>query len=248
MSSVQLPFWGMKRESFQFFTWNKKRGKSEKINDVILCSNFDLKEENEPQVLNISMWWLSADMSLKMKISIKWAWKYLHEELDSDAPQVQLTFWFQDIDLLTFQPCFKADVFYWWSLGEILHSPTILKGNGDVSGWWSSLLPWKRLPHSELLLPWRDCLLCLPQSGHDSPPTCSFLEGLGSKRFLSWKMMGRNNSWWFVGREVLHSLRDHPNIKWFIVMVCFKGHTVNGYNAVGITWYLCLVSDQHAWQ
>lgn len=65
------------------------------------------------------------------------------------------------------------------------------------------------------------CLLCLPQSGHDSPPTCS------SKRFLSWRMLGRNNSWWFVGREVLHSLRDHPNIKWFIVMVCFKGHTVN---------------------
>lgn len=143
-------------------------------------------------------------------------------ELNSDAPQVQFTFWFQDVDFLKFQPCFKADVFYWWSLGEILHSPTILKGNGDVSGWWSSLLPWKRLPHSELLLPWRDCLfVCLPQSGHDSPPTCS------SKRFLSWRMLGRNNSWWFVGREVLHSLRDHPNIKWFIVMVCFKGHTVN---------------------
>lgn len=60
------------------------------------------------------------------------------------------------------------------------------------------------------------CLLCLPQSGHDSPPTCS------SKRFLSWRMLGRNNSWWFVGREVLHSLRDHPNIKWFIVMFASK--------------------------
>lgn len=124
---------------------------------------------------------------------------------------------FKMLIFFKFQPCFKADVFYWWSLGEILHSPTILKGNGDVSGWWSSLLPWKRLPHSELLLPWRDCLfVCLPQSGHDSPPTCS------SKRFLSWRMLGRNNSWWFVGREVLHSLRDHPNIKWFIVMYASK--------------------------
>lgn len=59
------------------------------------------------------------------------------------------------------------------------------------------------------------------------PSDLFFLEGSGSKRFLSWRMLGRNNSWWFVGREVLHSLRDHPNIKWFIVMVCFKGHTVN---------------------
>lgn len=149
-------------------------------------------------------------------------------ELNSDAPQVQLTFWFQDVDFFKFQPCFKADVFYWWSLGEILHSPTILKGNGDVSGWWSSLLPWKRLPHSELLLPWRDCLFVVFTTERPwFPSDLFFLEGLGSKRFLSWRMLGRNNSWWFVGREVLHSLRDHPNIKWFIVMVCFKGHTVN---------------------